>query len=146
MIKTAVVAAALAFTAACAGAETGLTKDVTRTNVQALGNGSVGPAFHVAGVGYFVSEVAAPYAKAGPTVVPAQYDLFDVEDVAAYLDSVGVENYRIVLKTNSKTCSPKGAALDPDADASECRLDDGIEDSVTGASAFDRDRVVNGGW
>ena len=132
--------AVLAVTAACANANG--TPDVTRTNVAAAaGSGSVGPAFYVDGYGYFVAEATAPYAVDTATVVPASYDVWNPNDVADYLKSIGIERFNIVLKSAEKTC--RLSTTDPDGGF--CNVDDGLPITF-GEDKTGYDRLVNGGW
>lgn len=69
-----------------------------RSNVPAV-SGSV-PGFHLAGVGFFVAEGYEDRATVDATVVPASVDVKDLEEVEAWLASMGYTNVSPRIETS----------------------------------------------
>jgi len=78
----------------------GLTKLVSCTNVPAQ-SGSVG-GFRVQNIGWFVQEPAAHLATVNAYVIPAEFHPKDADEVVAYLQSVGLTNFKLDIGTNSR--------------------------------------------
>lgn len=126
-MKTKMIAAMLVAglgLAACADTSTdpmnsGLTKDVTRSNVPAV-SGSV-PGFHVANVGFFVAEASAEHTTVAATVVPGSVDVKDQSEVQDYLNGLGYTNIRFVIDSSTEGCTVNGSR---DPDSNGCFVDD----------------------
>lgn len=105
MLKKAILLAAIVAAPTIASADLsefntgGLERNVICSNVPS-NSGSVG-GFFIANVGYFVQEAAAEYASVDAIVVPAQYDVKDADDVQAFLDSQGLDNYALEIKVDT---------------------------------------------
>jgi len=78
----------------------GLTHRVICSNVQAR-SGSVG-GFFIPNIGYFVMEAAAHLATRDAFVMPAQYHPKVGADVEAYLRSVGLSNFQLVIDDDTE--------------------------------------------
>lgn len=130
--------AAIALTATSASAlEVSLDNNLIRSNVPAV-SGSV-PGFLVVGEGYFVEHAYADRVSVEATVLPAGLDSKDLDEVMAYLASIG-SDAQPALRLDDREITRETFTV-------QVEVSPGVfEDQERGRLVEDTSRATNGGW
>jgi hypothetical protein len=139
LVKSLLICSALVLSACSAADYSGasLPKNLTRSNVSCGGASVPGFTLSRATVERFISQRAADACGDAEqvalyTVVPASVDVFRLDEVLAYLETIGEDNVEPVFRPGGQRC--RAVARDPDGGAGSCFEDDGLAGS-TGARA-----------